>query len=131
MAGMATAQLAGEVAHQSWMQGLFEDIWPMEGGHIQGWGGGVSGGGNRIALSLEGVVPHVRWGWALLIVLLSTLVVKRERKPFPFLPAVAEPHAHNLFKDTTQAYEITIGSSMGSNEKLHKQLNQEIRNLLN
>lgn len=102
MVGMATAQLAREVAHQSRMQGLFEDIWPMEGGHVQGWGGGMGGGGSWIALPWEGVVPHVRWGWALLIVLLGTLIIKRQCKPFPLLPAVAKPHAHNLFKNTTQ-----------------------------
>lgn len=99
-------QLAGEVTHQSRMQVLFEDIWSMEGGHVQGGAGGVIDGG--IPLSMEGVGDHVRWGRALLIIPpLGAFVIERQGQAFPFLPAVAEPHTHNLSKDTTHTHRLT------------------------
>lgn len=36
-------RLAGQVTHQSRVQGLLKDIWPLEGGHVKSGGPGVAG----------------------------------------------------------------------------------------
>lgn len=83
--------LACQVTHQSRVQGLLKDIWPLEGGHVEG-----GAPGERVPLPREGCVSHVRGREALLIVLSFTLLIEGEGQALALLSAVTEPHTHHL-----------------------------------
>lgn len=90
------ACLSAQVTNQSVVQGLFQDVGPMELGHVQGgWrGAGVAGSG--VALAGDRGGGHVQGGLALLVVLAVTLLVQGQGQALALLPPVAEPNSHHL-----------------------------------
>lgn len=97
------ACLSAQVTNQSGVQGLFQDVWPMELGHVQGGGRGAGVAGSGVALAgdrggghVQGGGGHVQGGLALLVVLAVTLLVQGQGQALPLLPPVAEPNSHHL-----------------------------------
>lgn len=96
-AGVATrACLSAQVTNQSGVQGLFQDVGPMELGHVQGGGRGAGVAGSGVALAGDRGGGHVQGGLALLVVLAVTLLVQGQGQALPLLPPVAEPNSHHL-----------------------------------
>lgn len=77
---------------------MFQDVRPMELGHVERGRGSGGVTGRRVALGGDGRGGHVQWGGALLVELALAVLVQRQRQALPLLPAVAEPHAHHLGK---------------------------------
>lgn len=98
--GSTWAGLSSQVTHESGVQGLFQDIRPMELGHVERGRGGGGVAGRRVALAGDGGGRHVEGGGALLVELALAVLVQRQRQALPLLPAIAEPDAHHLGRDS-------------------------------
>lgn len=96
MVGTPRAGLSSQVTHQSGVQGLFQDVGPVELRHVErrGRAGGVAR--SSVALAGERGGGHVQGGGALLVVLPVALLVQRQRQTLPLLSPVAEPNTHHL-----------------------------------
>lgn len=92
------ACLSSQVTNQSWVQGLFQDVWPVKGGHIEC--------GRRGTWVIRGGVPLTGDGWwghsqrrgTLLVVLTVTLFIQWQGETLPFLSSVAKPNTYNLWR---------------------------------
>lgn len=98
--GATQAGSSSQVTHKSGVQGLFQDVRPVELGHVERRGGSGGVAGRWVALGGDGRGGHVQWGGALLVELALAVLVQRQRQALPLLPAVAEPNAHHLEEET-------------------------------
>lgn len=99
--GRTHACLSAQVTNQSRVQGLFQDVGPMELGHVEGGGRGAGVAGSGVALAGDRGGGHVQGGGALLVVLAVTLLVQGQGQALPLLPPVAEPNSHHLRETST------------------------------
>lgn len=93
------------MAHQSGVQGLFQDIRPVKRRHVEhGRRRSDVAAGGRVALIGHGGGGHERWR-ALVVVLTVALLIQRQGQALPFLPPIAEPNTHHL-PNTPLVYTI-------------------------
>lgn len=69
LVGTTWARLSRQVTNESGVQGLFQDIGPMQLGHVECGRRGNGVAGTRVALTRNGGGGHVQWGRTLLVVL--------------------------------------------------------------